>query len=551
MTKIAWFFIILFFVAGATGFWYWQTNTYSKEMVKVEIIAPSEVQSGEVMEYNVKIKHNGDVRLESPELIFQAPEQSLSEDGNKKRITKKIETIYPGEERTYTFKTRLFYRGGETPKAEAILSYKPKNLKAVYESKTSFTTEIKYTPLTFEFDLPSGVENNGETIFYLNYYSNVDYLLEGLRVKVNYPEGFEFISAEPEALDKTEWSLPSLYKASGGRIEIRGKIKGNEGDANPFSAELGLFKDGDFWTLKETSQSLKIVAPSLYMSFLINNKPSYRATEDEMLHYEIFFKNIGKKPVQKKFAFVTLEGEFFDLSSLRTHEGEFGRGDNTIIWDWKEVPGLRFLDVGEEGKVEFWIKTKKVEDNHSVTEPKLLSRVNLAGVEKVFETKINSEVALSQKAYFQQEFFQNEGELPPKAGEETEFVVLWQIKNKWNKLENVKVKANLPENVSPTGKIFPEEAKFSFDSDAKTAMWTIDEIEPWKGYKNEPLTMAFQVELEPKESQSGDYAELIKKVFIFAEDGWTGDILEEEAPPVNTSLPDDETISKEDGKVVD
>ena len=103
---------------------------------------------------SVRYKNNGNVVLENPELIFEYPEHSLLQDNEELRQTQKVEDIYPGEEKSVKFKARFLGKENEIVIAQSWLSYQPKNLKARYESKTTFSTQIKFVPLTFEFDLP-------------------------------------------------------------------------------------------------------------------------------------------------------------------------------------------------------------------------------------------------------------------------------------------------------------------------------------------------------------------------------------------------------------
>ncbi|MBZ9572595.1 hypothetical protein KJA17_00150 [Patescibacteria group bacterium] len=551
MRKVLIIFILIVFAGiGIAGFWYWQKNQYSKEILKLEILGPEVAQAGDEVEYLVRFKNNGKVRLENPELIFEVPEHSILQDSSNRRITKKLEDIYPGQEQIFGFKVRVFGKENETLMAKAWLSYQPKNLKARYESKTSNTCQIKFVPLTFEFDLPLKIEKDEKIEFSLNYFSNIDYLLEDLRVKIEYPESFEFLSASPQPLDETEWEIPPLSQADGGRIEIKGKVTGEEGTQKIFRAKLGLIKDGDFWLLKETARALEIIEPSLYISQLINDSPNYIAEAGDFLHYEIFFRNIGQKAIEKKFLFVELEGEFFDLLSLKSEKGEYGRGDNTIIWDWKVVPELRFLDAGEEGKVEFWVGLKEAGEISVKTKtPSLRDIITLGGVKRSFELKINSQVKLAQKVYFQQEFWENSGPLPPEVDKTTTYTVLWQVENSWNDLKNVKVKSTLPKNVRPTGKILPEDAKFTFDSKSKEVLWNIGDVEAWLKEAEGPLTLAFQIEFTPDSSQKGETPNLVGEAEVLGEDAWTLEILQEKASPVDTTLPDDGTVTEEQGIV--
>lgn len=541
MKKLAIFILSLFILVGLAGFWYWQRNSYSKEVLKLEIIGLSEVQAGQEFEYLVKFKNNGKIRLENPELIFQSPEKSILDGKGDLRITQKIEDIYPGEERTYSFRARLFGRENENLEAKAWLSYQPKNLKARFESKTTLTTAVKFVPITLEFDLPSRIGGEEEISFSLNYFSNIDYLLENLRIKAEYPEGFIFEDSRPEALDEIEWSIKSLARASGGRVEIKGKLGGKEGDEKIFKAQIGILKDSEFWPLKEVKQPVKIAGSPLHLSCLVNGSQNYSASSGELLHYELFFKNIGEGPVQKKFLFARLEGEFFDLTDLKSDNGEIASGDNTILWDWKNISDLRFLDVGQEGKVDFWARLKDGADFKS-DNPKIRVEVNFGGVGKTFESKISSKTEIGQKIYYEKDSFESFGPFPPKVGEKTRLIVVWQIKNFWNDLKSAKAKAVLGSGFKPTGEFLPGNAKFTYDSGSGEIIWNIGDMEKW-AYSE----LAFQVEFSPNLSQKGNCVGVSREVEFLAEDSWTSQFLDERANGKNTC--EVEGKNQSDGKV--
>ena len=294
MKKITLFIVILALIAGIAGFYYYQKNIYSKEVLKLEILGQEEADLLQEVEYIVKYKNNGNTRLEEPELVFEYPEYSVPTGEISLRVTKNSEdlggAIYPGEEKTFTFKARLLGKEGEAKTAKATLNYRPKNLKASYESSTTFTTVIKKVPLTFEFDLPSKVESGKEFNFRLNYFSNTDYPISNLRIAVEYPSNFEFIGSVPQSLEKKEWGIGLLNKAEGGRIEISGRLTGEVSEEKVFQAKIGSWQSGEFILLKETNKGIAIVKPSLYVSQQINGNPQYVASPGDLLHYQIFFK---------------------------------------------------------------------------------------------------------------------------------------------------------------------------------------------------------------------------------------------------------------------
>lgn len=556
------FLILLAALAGIAGFYYWQKNIYSKEVLKLEILGSEETALAQEIEYVVKYKNNGNVRLEEPELIFECPSNSLEcflvekeESPEEKKSLRKdlsLQTIYPGEEQTLRIRARLLGKEGEAKIAKAALSYRPKNLKARYESTTTFTTVIKSVPLNFEFDLLSKIESGKKFKFVLNYFSNIDYPLSSLRCKIEYPSGFEFIESTPPSIEKIEWEIPPLNKAEGGRIEIIGRLRGEVGEQKIFQAKLGTWQEGEFILLKETVKGVEVIKPALYITQQINGNPEYIANPGDSLHYEIFFKNIGEESLIDLSLITTLSGPAFDLETLRTLNGEYDPGDNSILWEWRRVGDLQFLDIREEGKVEFWVKLKEEWEIPSMEGEEIIkNKIYLSQAREEFVNKVNSKLEIFQKGYVNDEIFLSEGPLPPKVGQESYFTIMWQVKNYYNDVKNVKVKATLPKNVKLTGKIFPEEAteRLTFDSQSREIVWSAGDLKVAQGILSPASNIAFQIVLTPDSAQIGQTPEIIGQAKVEGEDSWTKETLQATASNINTTLPDDPAITEEMGRV--
>jgi hypothetical protein len=543
------FLILLAAILGGLGYWNWQKNTYSKEILKLEILGPETVDLAEDFEYIVKYKNNGNVRLEEARLIFEYPKQAILPENASYFQEKSLEDIYPGEEKVIPFRARLLGKEGERLIAKATLSYRPKNLKARYQSTTTFTTSIKSIPITFEFDLPSKIEPEKNFNFRLNYFSNLDYLLTDLRIQIEYPSDFEFIQSTPRSIEKNEWAIPILNKSQGGRIEISGRISGEVGEAKIFKAKFGIFKEGEFILLKEITKGLEIIKPSIYLRQEINGNPQYVALPGDWLHYEIYFKNIGDDDLSNLFMICNLEGEAFDFQTLKSDLGSFESGDNSIVFDWRRVSKLQYLAPTEEGKVDFWIKLK--DDLGVVKNPILRNKIFISQVKEEFLTKISSKLEIAQKGYFQDEVFGNSGPIPPRVGEKTTYTIIWQVKNYYSIVKDVKVKAVLPPWVELTGKIFPEEesSKFAFDSQSREIVWSVGDLEIGQGILNPPPSLAFQIAFIPQEAQRNQIPELIGEVKITGEDSWTESEVKATAPSITTDLPDDQTVDEKGGRV--
>lgn len=551
MRKIIIILLIAFLLIGVLGLWYWQRNPYSKEVLKLEILAPEQVDAAQEVEYIVKYKNNGNATLEEPRLTFEFPEFTILEEGVQRRqevLADKLGDIYPGEEKTITFKGRPIGKEGDAKTAKAWLSFKPKNLSARYESSTTATIRIKNVPLTLEFDLPSKIETGRDFKFSLNYFSNSSYPLSNLGIKIDYPTAFEFMESIPKSTSKTDWDVPLLNKAEGGRVDVKGRLAGEVKNQEIFQAVLGIWVDDQFISLKESAKGVEIIDPNLFVFQRINGQDKISAVNPgDLLHYEVFFRNVSEDPFNDLFLVVNLEGRGFDFDTVRTSTGQFNKGDNSIMWDWRTVPELQSLSQGQEGKVEFWVNAKSdlktassQEKNFILKESALISRIK-----EESQIKLNSRIVVEQKVFYQDEVFGNTGPIPPKVDQATTYTVIWQAKNYYNDMKNVKVKAILPNNVVLTGMISPESeaSKFTFDSHSREIVWSLSDMGPGTGILNNPPNIAFQVSLIPTYNQSGQSAEIISDAKISGEDQWTGQTLESKDFLVNTLLPDDNSSS--------
>lgn len=536
-----WVLLLGTVAVGAVGFWSWQKNAISKEELKLEIIAPEKIAMAEEVTYVVKYKNNGETNLEKATLIFEYPTGSLPIDQEQRRIIKEIGDIYPGQEQSLRFSARLFGKEGEVKEAKAQLSYTPKNLNAAFRSETSASTILSSSPLNFGLDTPSRMESGQTFEFALNYFSNSEYPLTDLRIKMAYPVGYQFQSASPTPVGSEEWKIGVLNKGEGGRITIKGKLEGQVQEVKIFKATIGSWKEGEFTVLGEINRGIEITKPKLLVSQMINGGQPSSVSPGETLHYEILFRNASDRNLENLFLIVNLDGRPFDLDTVRVEKGKFQKGDTSLLWEARDVPKLRFLGRGEEGRVEFWVNVRQEWETFSPEDTNftLRNRVLLSDVSEEFEVKVNAKVTIDQAAYFQDEVFGNQGPMPPRVGDSTTYTVIWQVKNSYNDVRNVKVKATLPSWVSLAGRMFPENSAFTFDSQSRELVWDVGDAKAGTGTHNPVISLAFQIRFTPDFSQRGTAPQLIGEVRITGDDAFTERSLSSADSPLDTNLPDD------------
>ena len=544
--RVVFIFLILFIIGGSFGFWLWRNNIFSKEILKLEILGPDTVRMGDEIEYTVKYKNNGNSVLQEPRLIFELPEHSLTED-RKTRFTQDLGDIYPGDEDFVKFKARLLGSENDLKVAKAWLSYMPRNLTIRFESSTTFSVKVNSVPITLDFDLPSKAERGKEIRYSLNYFSNVDYSLENLSVKIDSVAGFQLESSIPSSLDKSEWKISTLNKAQGGRITVQGRITGDPGQTLNFGAKLGMWRDGEFVLIKDTNKEVSIVEPLIFISQWINGYPNYTASPGEKLHYQIFFRNIGSTPFDNLFLLTKLDGQAIDMQSIKSLTGEVRPDDKLIAWDQKQVPELRYLAPQQEGKVEFDVQLKDnwAQSSSEINNTVIKNKVDISQISNEFQTKVNSKLEVLQKGYYSnQTGIANSGPIPPTAGTATTYAITWEIKNHFNDVKNAKIRAVLAQNASLTGKVLPEDESlnFSFDNNSRQIVWNISggaTITAGTGILSGAPSLSFQVSLTPDSSQRGQPANIIGEATIIAEDLFTGSTAQGKTQGINTTLPDD------------
>jgi hypothetical protein len=308
-----------------------------------------------------------------------------------------------------------------------------------------------------------------------------------------------------------------------------------------FNVSLGMRQNGNFIVIKQTSQEVQVIQPLLFISQQVNGSGSYVASPGETLHYQIFFRNIGSTPFDNLFAVVKIDGQALDLSTLQVKGGQVN--GNMIVWDSMQTPQLRRLDVQQQEEIDFTVKVKSdwlplaLDSGNAV----ITDDVNISQITQKFTIKVNSGLAISQKVFYKNSEIANSGFVPPKVGASTTYTVNWEIKNYFSDAKNVKVKATLPQGVSLTGKIMPqnETANFSYDSASREIVWSAGDILSGTGVNGDPVTLSFQVSLIPTLSQKGSVVPLIGQVQIFGENQFTNTIITAQDSGVDTSLPDD------------
>jgi hypothetical protein len=247
----------------------------------------------------------------------------------------------------------------------------------------------------------------------------------------------------------------------------------------------------------------------------------------------------------------------------------FNSFNKTLVWDKSTKPELDFLEPGESGTVQvnvglkntfpierlndknFTLEVKSKIESPSV--PYYLSSNKTTSAD-FLETKVGGLIIVDAQALYRDAAsgIANDGPLPPKVGESTEYTIHWIIRNYSTDVEDTKISAELPEDVEWTGIV-----KSNLDSiplyneKNREIVWEIGEIEATKGILDSPIEAIFQVEVTPDKSMVDKFHPLLSKTEAEAEDKFTGTTIRSSDISLNTSLIDDQTVGISEGLVVE
>jgi len=150
-----------------------------------------------------------------------------------------------------------------------------------------FNPDYKFKDKSIELTI-DGPQNiaSGDEVTYAVRYKNLEKVnLNNVELILRYPNGFEFVSAEPKPTNdfNSSWSLGNLEKGAKGSIEIKGRLIGEVGSIRNIDATASFQPENFSSVFKETASfSSQITSSILEFNLegpektLINKKTTYK-----------------------------------------------------------------------------------------------------------------------------------------------------------------------------------------------------------------------------------------------------------------------------------
>src|SRR3989344_1997529 len=245
-------------------------SPFREEQVEFTLTAPENIKSGELVNYQVKINNQSVVRLQDV----------------------KVGDIAAKSERLVNFSAYLVGDEGEIKQARAKLVFVPSNLRSTFEREAVNSLVIGELAVGLSLAAPPNVISGKSITSTVDYRNATETEQKELRLRLDYPTGFQFTHADPTPSQGNNlWEISTLPVGADKRITITGQLTGREKEEKVVTAVLQRRENDSYIDYEKISGVSTISTTPLNATILINDQGSHVPQPGEALRYQIQFTN--------------------------------------------------------------------------------------------------------------------------------------------------------------------------------------------------------------------------------------------------------------------
>jgi hypothetical protein len=557
---------------GYWGYKWIKNSSFSDTKVIIEITGPAEIDSSRSTSYKIKYSNNNRVSLKDAEIIlnysdnFQPEENAKLEPAGYGSSRIKLGEMKGHSEGEFELKGKFYAPQDYVIYLKATLNYIPSNFSSPFQAQNQMAVKVKASPLDLRVTAPREA-SSGENVEYSIDYKNLSSRSFGdLRVKVEYPDGFEFKESDPAPAEGKEiWYVGNLDVNQSGRIIVKGVMTGIKDEAKIVKVYLGnLGGGGQFITYSQKEEITKIRGLPLSIVQMTEGTADNTVNPSGRVYYILNYKNEGGIGLRDVIITLEIKTKVLDFSKLELDNGSYDSSKGVITWKASDILGLKNLEPGQGGVIRLSVPVvnivpvKSAEDKNftinsvaKIDSPDIPTPLgsNKTIASSELSIKLNSKVILEAKGYYNDANIKNSGPIPPQVGKETTYTLHWLITNISNDISNVKVSAFLPTGLKWKGKTYPDSETINYNERTNQIIWQVGKLDNGVGVLNSPREVSFKVGVTPESSQLKKFLTLLNASTLTAKDLFTLKDINVEIKEKNSQLREDSGISS-DGYMV-
>ncbi|MDQ3245079.1 MAG: DUF11 domain-containing protein [bacterium] len=529
MFKKFFMFSILFFVVAiiyASYVFFLGGSSVSNNNIDIAVLGKTFTSGGAELPLVVEITNRNNSDLELVDLIIEYPtgvSHKIGEETERIRIS--IGTIKSGAIHNENIKLVLFGEQGSVNKVKISLEYRIASSNSIFFKEKDFEVTIDSAPINLLFNMPNEISPNQDLKLDIKATLNANKPLTKILIKVEYPPGFEFITAIPSPTSGNNiWSLGDLAPGAERDIFITGKmVDVLDGEEKSFRVRSGSELKNDRTqigvVLNSLKQSLTIRQSSIDAILSINGSVNRELAIDfkTTVQGQISWKNNLDTKINDLEIRAKITGNAYNRKSIESSDGFYNSLDgDVIIWDKNSSSVFANVSPGDGGVVSFSLVPLPLFSSLGgiLSSPSINIEVSIVGKQSLdgngitplnnSESKIIriiSDVGFNNKALYYSGPFENKGTLPPKVGQETTYTITWSLSNTSNNISKTQVTASLPAYMRYVGTLSPAFSDVNFNPNTRQITWNVGNLNKGASITTASKEVSFQVGLTPSLSQ--------------------------------------------------
>ncbi len=556
-------FLFLGAIATVIGFFYFNShNPFAQEKVDIKITGASQAVSGEDTTYKISYANWGDVAINNAKLIIETPDTLTLTNAapTLNGHTFELGEVESGERGEVQFTGQFLGELTQLQKISATLVFVPQNFSSEFNVKDEFSTSLQSAPITPEIKAPSNVIPGEKFAVQINLNNQSLSPVEKLRLKVVALEKMQFTLPEPSfEKDSSNWLTEKLNPKDNRSFKFTAQFPQDITFANdderqqPIKIQVYLINGaGEEFLQNETTSYIQISEEPLSTHVIINGSTTdFKAGLGTDLNISTVFDNKGEDAFENATLILNFKSSPVDIFNWeKINDTNFGRIGKTnegknITWSSDKIEALKKIASNSKGSLNITLPIKSstaltnlaLTDLNAVTieiSPQLqLADQTIINGNKIV-VKIKSDLNLTAKAmyYFTDGTPIGTGPLPPKATQDTEYVVSFDLNNKIHEVENIKVTTSLGDRVAWLANFKTSVGEVTFSAETKTLLWSINRLPA-----NAPTTnLTFRVKLTPTSGDVGNLLKLTNPIYLSGHDTVADDDISDTLGILTTNL---------------
>lgn len=542
-TALSWFLgiAVIFFLVALGFFAYYFTigggsMNPSASNIDIAVAGPPQISGGTVTTLAVVVTNHNSVPLVLSELAFTFPAGTksatdLSTDMPTQRVS--LGTIAPGESRRGEVSAVFSGIAGTRSSVKAELDYRLEGSNSVFVASTDYELQYGTAPLAISVDGSNEAIAGQPMQFSVTVSSNSNVPIKDTALQANYPFGFTFASSDPSPDAAGYWKLGDINPGVSKTITMKGVLSGETGDVKTIrftAGAAGTTSAAVSTPFAQADRQLTISQKFLALGVSVAGTPSATVVSPgEDVPVTVSYQNNLSTAIQDVVIVARLSGMQIDGSTVRSTNGFYRSSDNSILWDKTTTGGaLASVAPGAKGTLQFTFTVPSSSALKSLSNPRLSFSVSAAGkrmsesnvpetlqAATVQAVGVASDLELAAQGLYYANPFGSKGPIPPKAGTETTYAIVFTITNTTNTISQAKLTAQLPPYVRWLGTYSPSYEKISFNQTDGTVTWDVGDIKPGVGVNGTSARQAaIAIGFSPSTSQIGDQPALIQDITL-------------------------------------